>query len=348
MSENGLSNNRLEELRRQREEERKRKLEAEKQKEAELSNQPASEPAQEVKEEVPNSEEISVKTDETDLHANRQFTTSNVNIIGEDEVLVQNSAGEEDGKVQVGYTMVDDSLVKEAKYNKRYGIKERSELYRRLNTIVFYVAIPFMIVWIILAFAGVCTIKVGYTSFANNIYYTVNDTTAINGYNKGEVLVVKAAGAEDAKIGSVVCVEFVNINNNKKSLHLLRVTEKLGSNGNYTLRVKLDNDNDGVLINQYGYSSTEDKFLYANNNDIRYLGVLDGKDFILGKFIIFSQNIVAFIFIVIVPVAIILTFQIINLYDGIRIYRIQKKIAKSSNKKETKQTDDIAKDKVVR
>ena len=132
-----------------------------------------------------------------------------------------------------------------------------------------------------------------------------------------------------------------------KTIKENKVTEKLGGNGQYELKVILENENDGVLINQYGYSSTESKTLYVNNTDVRYMGIVTGKDFILGKFIIFSQNIVAFIFIVLVPVAIILTFQVINLYDGIRLYKIQKKIAKSTVKKSEKPVMDN-KDKIVR
>ena len=114
-------------------------------------------------------------------------------------------------------------------------INYQSKIFQIINTIVFFVAIPFMIVWIVLAFAGICTMKVGYPSFANNIYYTVNKTTAVNGYNEGDILTVKSDGAENVKSGYIVCVEYNDKGN--KSLHLLKVTETLGSNPNIQLKV---------------------------------------------------------------------------------------------------------------
>ena len=74
-----------------------------------------------------------------------------------------------------------------------------------------------MILWIVLAFAGICTAKQHYPSFANNIYYTVNDSTGIEGYDNGTILVVKSAGAEQTSIGSIVCIEVVNQTTAKKS-----------------------------------------------------------------------------------------------------------------------------------
>lgn len=266
---------------------------------------------------------------------------SKVKVVNDEPVIIENNKQEEDeeGKVQVGFTMVDKSLVSEAKDNKRYGIKERSPLFKKLNNIVFYVAIPFMLVWAVLAFGGVCTAKVGHTSFANNIYYKVNNQTSIDGYKNGNVLSIRSSSLSDVKVDDVIAIQFTNKETGNKTIQLVHVTSVSPDATNLnaiTITFKADNTN--AVLEQYNIVADKE-YPLTTGKDVKFMGILTGKDAFLGSFLMLSQNIVAFIFIVIVPAGIILSFQFINLYDSIKLYVKQKKISQA-NKKQTKKTDD--------
>ncbi len=278
---------------------------------------------------------------------NNYVYTSKVQVVNDEPVMISKDGveAEEDNKVQVGFTMVDKSLVKEAKDNKRYGIKERSPLFKKLNNIVFYMAIPFMLVWALLAFSGICTSKVGHTSFANLIYYKVAEDIAVDeGYKTGSVRVVKEVDLSDIKEGDIICVEYRRADGVKDlQFHRVTTTYTDATTGDPIILFEIDRMND--TLSEISKIELGKEIQYTRDHNISIKGIDAGKDLFIGSFLMIAQNIVGFTFIVLVPAAIILTFQFINLYDTIRFYVKQRKIA-NSNKRRVKVEDN--RDKIKR
>ena len=297
-----------------------------------------------------NSDESKDKSEEDRVDSEQEnqelVYASKVKVIDDEPVIAnkKDDREEEEGKVQVGFTMVDKSLVNEAKDNKRYGIKDRGPVFRKLNTIVFYLAIPFMIIWAVLAFGGICSTKVGHTSFANTVYYKVNKETALDGYSNGTILSVKAASLADVKKNDKICVEFRNKETGVKELHLLEISSVSISAGNTSRIITFTIDNDNETLSQYNIFVGDENNLITSK-DIRFLGIVGGRDIIIGSFLMLCQNVVGFVFIVLIPAGIILTFQFINLYDSIKFYVKQRKIANANKPKQKKEDN---RDKIIR
>ena len=265
---------------------------------------------------------------------------SNVKIVSDDSVVIdkkviQDDSEEEDGKVQIGFTMVDKTLVDEARLNQRMGIKERSALYKKVNSIVFYVAIPFMLLWAIMAFGGICTARVGYTSFGNNLYYKVHEQT-VSDYKVGNTVTIRGIEASDIEINDVVCFEFTDLTTGEKHLYLVRVSDSssITSSVQSTYAVVTDIYNE-FLDSNYNINPDSLSSISADKY-VKFMGKAVGKSVLLGQFLSFSQNIVVFIFLVAIPAIIILTFQFINLSDGIKLYIKQKQVGRAKQPKAKK------------
>ena len=243
--------------------------------------------------------------------------------------------------------MVDKALISEAKGNKRYGIKERSETYKKLNSIVFYIAIPLMVLWTIIAFGGICTRKVGYTSFANNVYYTLKQDISITEYKKGDMLTIRNAELFDVTKGDIVCFELIDETGRDVDLYFLEVCSSSSSiNAAVEPSITVRTDvYDEFLYNNYGIGTSAEGSSIATSNDVRFIGKVTGKSLFFGQFLEFNSNIVVIIFLVIIPAIVILTFQFINLSDGIKVYIKQRQVGKAKNK-QRKQVDN--RDKIKR